>query len=211
MRYYCATIALFLFISQSLFSQNYGSKIDPSKEFSQKLKEASSKTNSIVCDFNQTKVMAVLSKPNISKGTFFFQKEQNICLEYTMPKGNLIVMNAGKFKIVTDGKMNVVDMKANPMMRQMGNMLSGCMTGNLELFGNENSTEYFETPSNYTVLISPTNKRVKKYLKSIILVFDKSDMTLNSMTMQENATDYTKYDFHKKKLNLEIEVDKFKI
>lgn len=211
MRYYIASITLFLVISLSLCGQNYGSRIDPSKGFSQKLKEASSKTNTIVCDFNQTKAMAVLAKPNLSKGTFFFQKEQNICLEYTTPKGNLIVMSGGKFKIVADGKKSVVDMKANPMMRQMGSMLSGCMTGNLELFGNESSTEYFETPANYTVLITPTNKRVKKYLQNIVLVFDKGDMTLNSMTMQENATDYTKYDFHEKKLNSEIETDKFKI
>lgn len=209
MRLFITLITLSL--SLTLFSQNYGSKIDPSNGFSQKLKEASSKTNTIVCNFDQTKNMAVLAKPNISKGMFFYQKEQNICLEYTSPEGNLIVMSGGKFKIITDGKKSVVDMKANPMMPQMGSMLSGCMTGNLELFGNESNTEYFETSSCYTVLITPTNKRVKKYLQNIVLVFDKNDMTLNSMLMQENTTDYTKYDFHKKKLNSEIETDKFKI
>lgn len=211
MRIALLLITLFFTTSQALFSQNYGNKIDPNQGFSKKLKEAGNKTQTITCDFNQTKCMAVLAKPNLSKGTFFYQKEQNICLEYTSPKGNLIVMSNGKFKIIADGKKNVVDMKSNPMMRQMGSMLSGCMTGNLDLFGKESTTEYFESTSTYTVLITPSNKRVKKYLQNIVLVFDKSDMTLNSMMMQENATDYTKYDFHQKKLNSEIQIDKFKI
>lgn len=205
------SIALFLFCSLTIVGQNYGTKIDPSNGFSEKLKEAGDKTKSIECSFNQTKSMAVLTKPNISTGKFFYQKEQNICLEYSIPKGNLIVMSGGKFKIVSDGKKNVVDMKSNPMMRQMGSMLTACMTGDLNLFGSDSKTEYFETPSTYTVIIVPNNKRVKKYLQNVVLVFDKRDMTLNSMLMQENGTDFTKYDFNEKKLNSTIEADKFKI
>jgi len=81
--------------------------------------------------------MSVLAKTNKSKGKFFYKKAQKICLEYTNPQGNLIVMNGVKFKIQTNGKATVVKMNSNPMMRQMGDMLTACMTGNLNLFGNQ--------------------------------------------------------------------------
>ena len=197
--------------SISGFSQSFGNKIDPANGFSEKLKTAGEKTQSITCNFNQTKHLAVLTKANVSTGKFFFKKEQNICLEYTIPTGNLIVMSGGKFKIVADGKTNVVDMRSNPMMRQMGAMLTACMTGDIQLFGSDSNTEYFETSTTYTVVISPNNRRVKKYLKQIVLTFDKQDMTLNSMQMKENDTDFTQYQFSDKKLNSSFGDDKFKI
>ena len=200
-----------LLCALSGFSQNYGNKVDPSKGFIEKLKVAGEKTQSILCSFNQTKYMAVLTKPNISSGIFYYKKEQNICLEYTLPKGNLIVMSQGKFKIVSEEKTTILEMKSNPMMQQMGIMLTACMTGDLKLFGSDSQTEYYESKLYYTVIIMPNDKKLKKYLKQIILKFDKKDMTLETMLMKENDTDYTQYEFKDKKLNSTIDPDKFKI
>lgn len=204
-------LALMLLCTTAAFAQNYGSKIDPSHGFSERLKNASDRTQSISCDFEQTKYMSVLVKTNKSRGKFFYKKSQKICLEYTNPQGNLIVMNGEKFKIQANGKSTVVKMNANPMMRQMGSMLTACMTGNLSLFGNQSVSEYYETSSHYTVVITPTNRRVKSYLKQIVLRFDKDDMTLSSMRMNENDTDYTLYEFSDKRINANVDDDKFKI
>lgn len=204
-------LALMLLCTTAAVAQNYGSKIDPSRGFSERLKSASDRTQSISCDFEQAKYMSVLAKTNKSKGKFFYKKSQKICLEYTNPQGNLIVMNGEKFKIQANGKATVVKMNANPMMRQMGSMLTACMTGNLSLFGNQSVSEYYETSSHYTVVITPTNRRVKSYLKQIVLRFDKDDMTLSSMRMNENDTDYTLYEFSDKRINANVDDDKFKI
>jgi outer membrane lipoprotein-sorting protein len=204
-------LAVILLCTVSTYAQNYGNKINPSHGFSERLKVASEKTQSITCDFDQVKYMSVLAKTNKSKGKFFYKKDQKICLEYTNPQGNLIVMNGGKFKIQVGGKTTIVRMNSNPMMRQMGNMLGACMTGNLNLFGAESLSEYYENQSYYTVVIVPTNRRVKAYLKQIVLRFEKSDMTLCVMKMSENETDYTQYEFSDKKLNATIDEDRFKI
>ena len=203
--------AFMLLCTTAAFAQNYGNKIDPSRGFSERLKSASDRTQTIACDFEQVKYMSVLANTNKSKGKFFYKKAQKICLEYTNPQGNLIVMNGVKFKIQTNGKATVVKMNSNPMMRQMGDMLTACMTGNLNLFGNQSVSEYFENQSHYTVVITPTNRRVKSYLKQIVLRFDKGDMTLSSMRMNENDTDYTLYEFSDKRLNANVDDDKFKI
>lgn len=203
--------ACMLLFTTGAFAQNYGSKIDPSRGFSERLKNASERTQTITCDFEQVKYMSVLAKSNKSKGKFFYKKAQKICLDYSVPQGNMVVMNGAKFKIQTNGKATVVRMNSNPMMRQMGNMLTACMTGNLNLFGSQAVTEYYENQSYYTVVISPTNRRVKGYLRQIVLRFDKDDMTLSSMRMNENDTDYTLYEFSGKRLNANVDEDKFKI
>lgn len=191
--------------------QSFGTKIDPNREFSEKLKMASERTNTILCDFDQTKFLSVLSNTSKTRGKFYFKKAQNICLEYSVPQGNVIIMNGTKFKMVANGKTTVVGMKSNPMMRQLGGMLSACMTGNLSLFGKESVTEYYESSSHYTVVVTPTSSRVKSHMKQIILQFDKKDMTLSMMKMLENDTDYTLYEFKNKKLNTEIDESKFAI
>ena len=194
-----------------LFGQNYGSKIDPSTGFNDRLKSASSRIESIVCDFEQVKFISVLANPNKSRGKFYYKKEQNICLEYSNPQGNAIVMNGVKFKMIANGKTTVVGMKANPMMRQLGSMLAACMTGNIALFGKESRAEYYESSTYFTVVINPTSSRVKSHLKRIILQFEKKDMTLSMMRMEESDTDYTQYLFDNKKLNGSIDGNKFKI
>ncbi|MEF9987297.1 MAG: outer membrane lipoprotein carrier protein LolA [Bacteroidales bacterium] len=191
--------------------QNYGIDINPNDGFSEKLKKASEATYSILCDFEQTKYMSVLAKPVNSKGQFYYTRADNICLEYSVPKGNIIVMSNGKFKIVNSGKTIIVSNKTNPMMRQLNGMLTACMTGNISLFGSESITKYYESDNAYTVVITPTSNRVKTHIKQIILSFDKQNMTLLTMQMDENETDYTKYEFKAKKLNCNIPQEKFKI
>lgn len=191
--------------------QNYGAKIDPSQGFTDRLKAASEKTQTITCDFEQIKYLSVLSNSNKSRGKFYYKKAQNFCLEYSTPQGNLIIMNGTKFKMVAGGKETVVGMKSNPMMRQMGGMLAACMTGNLSLLAKGALTEYYESGAHYTVVITPTNSRVKSHLRQIILQFEKKDMTLSMMKMAENDTDYTLYEFRDKRINVDVDDSKFKI
>jgi Outer membrane lipoprotein-sorting protein len=210
MRNLLATIILVMLASFS-FAQNYGSKMEDTKNFNDRLKQASERTESIICDFDQVKYMSVLASGSKSKGHFYYKKAQNICLEYTNPSGNMIVMNSSKFKMVNGGKTTVLGLKSNPMMRQLSAMLSACMTGNLSLFGKDAKTEYYESNSHYTVILNPTNSRVKSHLKQVILQFDKRDMTLSTMKMVENETDYTLYEFKDKRINTGVEDSKFKI
>jgi outer membrane lipoprotein-sorting protein len=179
--------------------------------FVDNLKEAGEKTNTISCEFDQVKHLSVLSNSINSYGKFYFKKKQNICLEYSNPEGNLIVMNGEKLKLVSNGKTTIFGMRGNPFVGMLGNMLTACMTGNIALFGKESDIEYYESKSCYTVIINPTSNRVKGHLQMILLQFDKTDMTLSKMKMVENENDYTVYEFKNKKLNIEVDSTKFEI
>lgn len=192
-------------------AQDYGTPADPSAGFAARLKEAGESIESIECDFTQTRRMAVLARPDVSSGRFYYLKEGNICLEYAVPEGNRIVMSGGKFLITNGGRTSVVDNAANPMMRQLSGMLTACMTGRIDLFGRDSQIAYYENPDEYVVVIVPTASRVKKYMSRIVLRFDRRDMTLRSMLVAENETDHTLYEFTGKKLNGAVPAEKFTI
>ncbi len=190
---------------------DYGKPIDPENGFAQRLEAASRSTESITCEFEQTKYLAALVKPAISKGRFYYIKPQNICLEYSVPSGNAIVMTDTKFKIVQAGKSLVSDSRSNPMLRQLNTLLAACLTGDIAMFSAESEVAYYESQAHYTVVITPRNKRLSKYLRQIVLRFEKADMTLSTLRMDEAQSDYTLYEFKNKRLNTAIPTEKFTI
>lgn len=201
-------VVLALLCAMPLRADGYGVKIVSPQALGAKIGEAGAKTRTIECDFDQQRVMSILAKPDLAKGKFYYS-EGRMALHYSLPAGKSIVMSGQRFTLTENGKTVGVDMKSNPVMRQMSNMLTACMTGDLALFGKEAATEYWESDTAYTIVITPTNRRAKSHIAQIVLQFDKRDMTLVSMRMVENATDYTEYTFKNKKINDDISADKF--
>ncbi|MEG0500158.1 MAG: outer membrane lipoprotein carrier protein LolA [Rikenellaceae bacterium] len=204
-------LIIMLLASSMAWGQEYGKTIDPKTGFNSRLKEASDKINTIICDFTQTRRMAMIAKENSSKGKFYYKKSSDICLDYTVPEGNMIVMNSEKFKISTAGKTNIISNKSNPMMRQMNGMLTACLTGDLNLLSKESEVNYYESEKAFTVVVKPLNKRAKSYMQQIVLCFDKKDMTLISMRICESDTDYSLYEFRNKVFNSAVSDETFKI
>lgn len=184
-------------------------KVDPSKEFSRRLSETASRTQSIECDFVQTKYLDVFAEKMVSKGKFYFRKENKICLSYSHPLDYLIVINGQKLKIVSDGKTNIVDLGSNKMMNGMNNLLAACMTGNLSLLKEGYEMQYLEDKDTYLVNVKPLNKGVKAYLAEMSIYFDKKDMAVKKLRLAENAVDYTEYEFNGRKFNTLASDEKF--
>lgn len=184
-------------------------KIDAADGFAEKLAALSARIETITCSFVQTKHMSVIAGDVVSPGKFYYRRPGNICLEFLEPAGDMIVMDGRRFKIVAMGKKNVVDMESNPMLRQMTAVLEACMTGDVEKMGADSSIEYFEGADIYEVVIVPKNRRAKNYIKAITLTFDKKDMSLSRLRMDEHSGDYTEYRFSDKRFNTAVDSSKF--
>lgn len=185
--------------------------VELNDSFKKKLLEQSSATQSIVCKFRETKQIAMIEKPVVATGNFFYKKENNLALIYDDPKGDQIVMSNGKFKITSGGKTNVVSMNANSMLRQMNNMLTACFVGDISLLTAGAQSNYSETADTHQVEIRPTRKKVRDNMAVIWLVFDKQDMSLNSMKIESASGDYTEYQFTDKVLNAEVGTEHFNL
>lgn len=205
-----AVLLFFLLTCSHAYAQERV-QIDPSEGFSQKLEEQSAATNSISCRFVQTKNLAMIQNPVVTTGDFYYLKEGNIALKYDDPQGDEIVMSKGKIKITAGGKTNIVGLNSNAMLRQMNNMLTACLTGDISLLVAGADTRYFDCGNTYIVEIVPSKKQVRQHMSKITLVFDRNDMSLDSMRMDEASGNYTMYEFNGKHLNKPVDESHFKM
>lgn len=186
-------------------------KLEAVRVFNHRLAETALQTQSIECDFIQEKYLDVFAEKVISKGKFYFRKENKISLSYTQPLDYLITINGRQLKLVADGKTNIVDLGTNKMMNSMNKLLAACMTGNLGLLEEGYRLEYLEDQSNYLVRITPQDQSVKAYLAEMSVFFDKKDMAVIKLRLAENAADYTEYRFLNREFNTLKDDEKFTI
>lgn len=202
----------------SVFSQNDMKVLTDVETFKKKLAVEAQKVNTIESDFTQVKHMAALAGDMVSKGKFYYQKEDKVSLDYTSPMKYLIVINGPKIKMVSNGKENVFDVASNGLMKEMKDVISSCMTGNIQGLAENYKMEYLHDAKEYLVKVFPTKEEAKAILDEVNIYLDKNDLSVTRLQMVEatrdkNAKDkdYTEYQFSNKKMNVNIPVSQFTI
>lgn len=178
-------------------------------ELNKRLAAEAKNLESIESDFTQQKYLDVFKEKVTSKGKFYYKKENKICLNYNQPLNYLIVINNGKLKIVSDGKKNIMNLNANPMMNQMQDMITACMVGELSKLSSNYRLSYLEDSKYYRIKIKPVNKAVQAYINEIEIYLDKKDMSVYKLRLSETAVNYTEYEFYNKKFNSQINENVF--
>lgn len=181
------------------------------KEFENRLSQEAQTLQSIESDFTQVKYLNILDEEVISKGKFFYQKSNKICMEYAEPVNYLIVINGSQLKIVADGKKSVMSLSANRMMNQMQDMLTACMIGDLTKMAADYHLDYFENERYYLVKIKPVSKAIQAYISGMEIYLDKKDMSVHRLRLSETGANYTEYEFHNKRFNALRDETKFSI
>lgn len=169
----------------------------------------SAKVTAIESDFIQEKNLSVLSNTIVSKGHFWYKKDNNIRWEYLQPYKYLIIISGGKIFIKEEQGQKQYDIESNRMFREMNNFISGCIQGDILKNEKDFSTGYFEDDKNYFVTLVPRAESMRKMLNEVQIWFDKNDLTVTRIKMVETGGDYTKIDFIAKKLNTDIPIEKF--
>lgn len=204
---------LFLLVSgHSLIAQSNGyKKMANPIAFKQKMNEVTKSVNTIQSDFVQEKYLTVLSEKIVSSGKFFFKKENQIRWEYTSPFKYLIILNNDQVYIKTENKSTQYDLGSNKVFREINNIITGAVQGKLLQDEIKYKPEYFESSQCYLVILTPSDKTMKGYIKSINLYFDKKNFTVIMIKLVELSDDYTVIQFPGRKQNLPISADKFKL
>ncbi len=192
-------------------SQHAGfSPLTDSVSFKNNLAKTAKETRTIQSDFVQEKNLSVLSEKIITKGSFMFKKDNMLRWQYTDPFQYLIIMNKNKVYIKDDSRENKYDMQSNKMFQEINNMIVNSVQGNV-LNSKDYHIKYYQNEKYYLVDLTPLNKNMKGFLKTISLYFDKKDFTVSKLTMTEPSGDYTNIAFINKKVNAEISDEKFHI
>src|SRR4030043_1508631 len=172
---------LSVLISCSLSAQDTYTPMSNSEEFKSKLAEMSESTNTITCDFVQEKNLSVLSEKIISKGQFFFKKENNIRWEYTTPYRYLIIISNDQLFTRDDKGQKQFDIQSNKMFQEMNRFITGCIQGDILQNDKDYAIEYFEGSKRYYVKLVPRAEKMKQMLHEVQICFDKNDLTVSSL------------------------------
>ncbi|MEZ2445143.1 outer membrane lipoprotein carrier protein LolA [Chitinophaga sp. RCC_12] len=169
----------------------------------QQFAKAAQSTQSIQCDFVQEKNLSMLSDKIVSKGKFWFKKDNKVRMEYLQPSYYLLVINGKDIRIKDAQKENKVSGKNNKLFEQINKITVDCVRGTV-LDNADFSTKAAENAQYYRLELTPVNKVMKMYFQTIVLLVDKQDYSVSKITMAESSGDDTTISFLHKQLNTNI-------
>lgn len=191
-------------------AQDYGTELTNYSELTETLELAGKSTETISCRFELEKRVALMNDAQLCNGNFYYKRDgSRICLDYTEPKGNKIIMTQVGFIIETAGKRAMLELSQNPGLSQIRNVVIACTTGDFSGIAERSQTKYFENDELYTIVIEPTNKRIRRYMTEIVLRFNKTNKSLSIMRFTESNGDYSQYKFSDKKFNTAVDDSHF--
>ncbi len=202
-----------LTISGALFSTEKSKPLTKQEiiDFNISLKQKSDTTTSLFSKFIQEKNLEMLNKKMISKGIFKFKKEDKIAFLYELPFKYHMIINGNKLKIDNNGKSQLVDLKSNPLMKEMKILIEASFLGKLSQMGLNYKITYFQNENSILVYVVPTNKTVYDFIKQITIIFHKNTLDVIELRLEEGANSVTKYIFTDPKYNTISDDESFNI
>lgn len=177
--------------------------------FTQELHSKNSQVATIQCDFTQTRSVAVLANDVVKRGRFYFVKPGNTLLAFS--DGDHIKMTAEWFEMKTGGNISKMKVATNPMLKNLNTLLSACMVGDVGQMTQGFETRVECSAKEWVVVMVPVRGKAVSKVSQIELRFDRSNMSLNSLKMEEKSGDYTRYVFSNKSFNKVIDSKIFNI
>jgi outer membrane lipoprotein-sorting protein len=177
--------------------------------FKVKLESLSARVNTIESDFVQEKNLSILADKIISRGYFCYRKENNIRWEYQQPYPYLIIISQNKIFIKDDSNQKQYELQNNKMFQEMNRFISGCIQGDILKNEKDYRVGYFENEKSYFVSLVPIAEKMRQMLNEVQIWFNRDDLTVTRIVMQESGGDFTRIDFTNKRLNTEIPAERF--
>lgn len=201
------TVLLLAVFAPSLSDEEF-TPLENIELFKSKIKTMAETTLTIESDFIQEKHLSMLEEVLVSKGYFCYKKEDKVRWEYLTPIQYLIVVNNGEFTIKDGKKVSKYDIHSNRIFKEINDMILHSIQGSI-LENNDFTISYFENPGLYLAKLVPNKKEVREMLQTINIYFDKKDLSVSQIKMDEASGDFTSIKFINKKLNEDIPNTKF--
>jgi outer membrane lipoprotein-sorting protein len=161
------------------------------------------KTEAIKSDFVQEKNLSMLSEKIVSKGKFWFKKENMLRMEYNKPFEYLMILNKDNMYIKDGQKENKVSTKSSKLFQQISNVTLDCVRG--AVFSNPAFiTKLYENKNTYLVELTPSGKTLKEFFKNINVIIDKNGYEVTTIEMDENSGDNTIIHFTNREINIPL-------
>ena len=171
-----------------------------SEEFERELKAKSVGITSIDAEMTQTREVAVLADVVKKEGDFHFQAPNNILLSFD--DGDYIKLSAEWFEMKSGANVTRRSASSNPMFKQLSAMLTACMSGDVESIAKGFTPTITKGDKEWRVVLKPERGKGAAKIAEVELIFNRNDMSLDSLKMVEKSGDYTMYTFRNKQFNM---------
>ena len=198
-------VALMMFVCSGVWAQ----EINVEQEFQSELKKKNEQVTSIKCDFTQTREVSFLANPVTKDGEFYFIKPNDMLLSFD--DGDYIKMTGEWFEMKTAGHVTATKVASNPMLKNLNSILSACVIGDFDKMSRGFTVSYEQSATQWTIMLTPQRGKAAAKISRIVTVFDKSDMSLDLLKMEEKSGDYTAYGFSNKQFNIAIDTQMFNV
>ena len=173
------------------------------KTFKMKVMKTAQTTKSIQSDFTQTKHLSVLENEMVSQGKLYFKSPNLVKWEYVSPYKNIAVFKDDKLLLNNEGKQNEMDLSSNRLFKSLNTLIVNSIKGDM-FDETQFDISYFKTSSGHLVKFLPKDKRLKKFIASFELKFDKEAAQVTEVKLIEPNDDFTMIVFKNKQLNTNI-------
>ena len=211
---YTKTILLslfLLFLGVPLFAQEAGSTEvtgDRKTTLVNSIEKAHKQLTSLSANFTQEKTSSLFTDKMVQKGKLNYKSPKQLRWEYTSPKAMTVIFSNGKVLLKTE---KGTTSNPNKMLGEMGNMIINTINGNFLKENSDFSTRYYKTKGGqYAVVLTPVNKRIKAYYKSISITLSSSTFLADKVMLTEANGDVTTITFSDKKTNTTLSDSLFK-
>src|SRR5690606_25265081 len=162
--------------------------------FKDLVNETSRTTQTIQSDFVQYKHLEFLSNDIITQGKMVFKSPNKVKWEYTEPFQYSIVFLEDKLLINDGGTKSNIDMGNSALFQKLNQLIVNSVKGNL-FQDTDFDMEYFKAGGYYKVVFTPKDEKIKSYIASFILNFDKDQAVVQEVKMVEPSADFTRIVF----------------
>ena len=174
-----------------------------------KVQDQQKKTTSLQAEFRQEKELALLSKPEVSTGTFVFSKPNNVLWSYDAPKRVQMLIANGTLttyypELNKAEKLDVTRFQ-DRIFKYMG------ASGAIDELARYFDFTFVDNAANpaFVLDLNPKNRAVAKRVKRIKIWIDKKTYLTTKFEYTEGDGDITRYEFTNIKLNQPIAPNRF--
>lgn len=187
-------------------AQNY-----TAAQVKQKLKAVATSTQTMQCDFVQTKYVKMLNDKVVSRGKMYYARESKLRWEYTSPYQYTFVLNGQKVSMKNGQRNSTLDVKNNKMFSQITRIMVSTMVGQCVSDNRDFKVSLQGSGVQWKAVMTPLRSEMKQMFRSIVVSFNMKSGVVSSVEMVEKNGDKTLISIKNVKTNASISPSLFSI
>jgi outer membrane lipoprotein carrier protein len=175
----------------------------------EKISAASVAMKSLICDFEQTKDLSILSEKLVSKGKMYYRNDKRLRWEYFSPYTYTFMLNDKKILLKSESGKNVIDINSSRFFQEIVKIMMSGISGSGLSDVKSFQINYFYSENLWMVDMIPVQKDLKKMFSAVRLTFNLKDYSVDKVEMNETGGDTTVILLSNKQFNRTIEDEIF--